>query len=290
MTEVQTDKLPSSFEEAHRLPGHSIEDFLGQIGDIETVVEGAGSWRDSAAEDRAWMKKDTLINHASKVENLTRQIMAHFPDRFKHEAYSIQDAWMQHNSRAFVRSRQIEKTTDPATSRIYLNPQYKDMLAIYAEILTKAEREGLRFKAKVFGFTNNTERIAEHFEQSKRIKVDPIVLYGYADSEDALLRIAAEAYEKHKESFEGRTLGGIPMKVADGFAIGSEPRGKSGDESLTSHREAVLGDLLGDLKRKNPRWREASMDMKKRVFAKSFRNLAESHNIDPDNIAFDLAT
>lgn len=283
--------LPETFNQAKRMTGHSIEDVVYAMQDItsDELSKSIGSWQRKTDHDIAFMQRDKLIKHFREVENFTSAYIKAFPEKLQHEAYYDQGGFMQHNSRAFVRSRFVEYTKDPVVSRIYLNPEYEDVLKIYNEIIVRSEMEHLRFKAKVFGSVRQKERMAEWLEDEKRVKLDPIVIYGYADSQDALLSITNEVYRRHQESFAGRRIGGIPMKLADGYAVGQEPTGLSGVKSLTSSREELLYGVLNDLEIANKNWDEVSQDVRKRAFAAAVRKRIKVHNLaaDPENIAFE---
>lgn len=155
----------------------------------------------------------------------------------------------------------------------------------------------MRFKSKVFDLTlrqrpaGRRNRAIGLWEKDEDIRIDPILIYTYADSREPLLQIVNDVYKKYASSFQGRRTGAAPIQVAPGYAVGSEPRGHSGQESLTSHRSAVLEGLLNYCNNKVPGWEGFSEEKKKSVFCKLFRANVDKgmkHNIDPENIAFDF--
>lgn len=115
-----------------------------------------------------------------------------------------------------------------------------------------------------------------------------MVFYPYDESKDALLKIASEVYESHRPAFEGAHTGAIPIEIAPGFAVGSEPKGYSGTKSLTSHRESVFTHACWNAS-KDPLWQTAPRDLRLKLLNTYMHEEAIKNNVDPANIAFDLS-
>lgn len=259
--------LPQSFDEARKMPGNSIEEVLGRLD------------------------TDTSVNNPDDVEFYKTGVRRHieelyaFSDKYRQRygggnqikermlAHACSLLWIQHNSLKFLQENGKNPNKYP-TVRIYLNPQLQYSLDIYKKIFAKATREGLRFQAKIMAPSGYTKHLvgkvvdycAELATGRLETRRDPIVFYGFEESKDKLLRIIEEVYFQHESAFEGRETGAIPLAIAPGFAVGENPVGLDGEESLTDHRQRVI--------------KAANYD------AKKFRMNAASWNINPDNIAF----
>ena len=182
--------------------------------------------------------------------------------------------WIQYNSLQFLREVGTNSDKYP-TARIYLNPRLQDGLKIYKEIFAEANRMKLRFQAKIIDPSAYRDDLVEKTAAHKReltnsghleSRRNPILFYGFEESKDELLRIIEKVYEKYQDSFAGRETETIPLPIAPGLAIGENPVGMDGKESLTSHRDGLI-----EMARRDPA---------------EFRRIARSHNINPDNIAF----
>ena len=249
------------------MPGNSIEEVLGRLD------------------------TDTSVNNPDDVEFYRTGVRQHieglyaFSDKYRQRygggnqikekmlADECSLLWIQHNSLEFLRENGKTLNKYP-TVRIYLNPQLQDSLDIYKKIFAKATRERLRFQAKIMAPSGYTKHLVDKTVDycaglaAGRLETrrDPIVFYGFEESKDKLLRIVEEVYFQYESAFEGRETGAIPLAIAPGFAVGENPVGLDGEESLTDHRQRVI--------------KEADYD------AKKFRMNAASWNINPDNIAF----
>lgn len=197
--------------------------------------------------------------------------------------------WQHVNSTGFIRSRNEGSKDDPS-ARIYLSPRYgMDMLAIFEEIFSQADREGLAFKAKVFAteidaLGDDRKHGQMGFWLTKRHRVDPMLFYPLEGSKDRLLEIALDVYNKHKNSFDGSRCGSVPAEILPGLAIGDEPSGVSGKESLTSHRKKFI-ETAQKLAGKHTE-ASASDERRKKTYLSALRFVADKMGIDPDNIAF----
>lgn len=195
----------------------------------------------------------------------------------------ITGQFVQYSSRGYERAR-LAGEQPQLERRIYLNPRIEDSVAIFDQIVGAAEEAGVVMKGKIF------DRLAEGVDKDARekaagefsMRADGIVLYAGKDA-DALLGLVEAVYKDHEESFRGRKTPKIPLKIADGVAIGDQP-----DEgSLTSHRAALLERAK---KETQHRLGVASGDKAEavKVFRSVYEQMAHAENVDPNNIAFNL--
>ena len=260
-------ELPQSFDEARRMSGNSIEEVLGRL-DTDTSVNNP---------DDVEFYKTGVRRHIEGLYAFSDEYRRRYGGGNQIKEKMLADEcsllWVQHNSLKFLQENGKNPNKYP-TVRIYLNPQLRDSLAIYKKIFAKATREGLRFQAKIMapsGYAKHlVDKAVDYYAglAAGRLETrrDPIVFYGFEESKDKLLRIVEEVYSQYERAFEGRETGAIPLAIAPGFAVGENPVGLDGEESLTDHRQRVI--------------KEADYD------ANKFRMNAASWNINPDNIAF----
>lgn len=294
-------KLPKTFAEARKLKGNSIEDYLRDIPKIEDpssffdpVVRKIYTSMDRAPEDKTFFIAQNVKDYEKELTDFADRMKKENPYEQRRPVNSDHIGWLQFDSKAFIEAREKRQSTGDVKSRIYLNPRFEDLMPIYKEIYAEAEAQGLVFKSKVFDpalrESKDIDAKAKKWENYDSVRIDPLVIYGYESSEDQLLQIVNGVYEKYQDSFRGRRIGAAPVRVAPGFAVGAEPTGFSGSESLTSHRGDVLGGVLS-LCKQRPEWSKLGPDAQKKLFAKIFRDNTDKgikHNIDPSNIAFDL--
>ena len=259
--------LPQSFDEARKMPGNSIEEVLGRL-DTDTSVNNP---------DDVEFYKTGVRRHIEELYAFSDKYRQRYGGGNQIKERMLADEcsllWIQHNSLKFLREDGKNPNKYP-TVRIYLNPQLQYSLDIYKKIFAKATRERLRFQAKIMAPSGYTKHLvgkvvdycAELATGRLETRRDPIVFYGFEESKDKLLRIIEEVYFQYESAFEGRETGAIPLAIAPGFAVGENPVGLDGEESLTDHRQRVI--------------KAANYD------AKKFRMNAASWNINPDNIAF----
>lgn len=259
--------LPQSFDEARKMPGNSIEEVLGRL-DTDTSVNNP---------DDVEFYKTGVRRHIEELYAFSDKYRQRYGGGSQIKERMLADEcsllWIQHNSLKFLREDGKNPNKYP-TVRIYLNPQLQYSLDIYKKIFAKATRERLRFQAKIMAPSGYTKHLvgkvvdycAELATGRLETRRDPIVFYGFEESKDKLLRIIEEVYFQYESAFEGRETGAIPLAIAPGFAVGENPVGLDGEESLTDHRQRVI--------------KAANYD------AKKFRMNAASWNINPDNIAF----
>ena len=291
--------LPHTSEEARQMTGHSIEDVVGCMHDVDDdgILSAFDAFGELSDKDKEFYDDKCLGSHQESVDKITLAFMKRFPEKYRREAedytygaYHKQEMFLQHDSPAFLRAKLIEGKTDKPSVRMYLNPELTDATAIYAEFLNKALEQKLRFKSKIIR-ANAKDNYSLHYKPEyldKGVgKLDPIVIYGYEESKDDLLKIVEEIRQAHASSFEGRKIGGSPLEIAEGVGIGDEVS-DSGESSLTSSRVGVAKNVLKELRDKNPNWSQASPEARKRAFAGSLRKRYESLGYNPDNIAFNI--
>lgn len=294
-TVEQPHDLPVTFEDARtRSKGLSIEQIAGHRPDFKRAGK-----RELHPDEKSFFSDGGLLEYERELNDFIAKLERENPHPETRKVRGELQAnpydpkgWRHMNSKEFIRSRKEGSTDDPS-SRIYLSPRYgMDMIAIYKEVFERAEQEGLRFKSKVFATEINTaksedvkQRALQYWADSSH-QVDPILFYPFEESKDALLQIVADVYDKHQDAFRGARTGAIPAKIAPGFAVGDEPHGVSGKESLTTHREKFI-NRAEELARNHPQWEQASREQKKRIHLAYLRRVADKMNIDPDNIAFD---
>lgn len=295
----------ATFEAAHQLPGNSIDDILAAIdadgidldglegGDPFDKYEHKRFRRKISNEEVDFFRMKApknLADYDAELIKFSNKLVRENPYPDKRKVTTNHIGWLQHSSKAFIKNRVENKSHDHPTARIYLTPKFgMEMIQIYEEVFTKAEQAGLKFKAKVYDPTirGKAERIEKfkNFFNVEYQRTDPMVFYPFEESKDALLQIVNEVYDMHADAFEGTHTGAIPVEIAPGFAVGSEPKGLTGKESLTSHRR-ILGGAF-NMARRHPQWSTASRATKLTICRAYLQKVAEVNTIDPNNIAFD---
>ena len=151
--------------------------------------------------------------------------------------------------------------------------------------MKKVDAQGLACRSKILDARNG----GKSWVASER--GDAIVLYGGDDNADALLAIVESIYEANRDAFVGQDVARMPIRIADGVAVGSEPKGLSGIESLTSHRAKVIDMTIKTLHEKAQAQNiDLNTDLPRRNknFRKLLREAFKLNNVNPDNWAFDL--
>lgn len=146
-----------------------------------------------------------------------------------------------------------------ADTRFYLNPRMSDAVDILEQILSEANRRGLSAGGKINH--ENPRVYARAYRRNKPkyesgqmdvrkldIRTDNVVLY-CTDSKDRdeFLDIVRKVYAANASSFTERSCPKAPFRVADGFAVGEEPRG---GESLNDVVADALCDAMLEVDRK----------------------------------------
>lgn len=290
-------QLPGTFEEARQQGGHSVEDVVRGMQDVdaESVEAAFGSIGELTDSDKAFYENDFLGKHLKSVAKITDRFLQFFPEKYRREAgdageygaYHLQPLFLQHDSPAYLKAKLAEGKEDKPLVRLYLNPELADATSVYADFLNKALKSDLRFKSKIIRPVDMPMYKAYKSEYlDKGVgKLDPIVIYGYGESKDELLKIVEEIHQSRSESFRDRKIGGSPLEIAEGVGVGEEVS-DSGESSLTSSRESAATAVLKELKDKNPNWGAVSPEARKRAFASSLRKRYGSLGYNPNNIAF----
>jgi hypothetical protein len=290
-------QLPKTFEEARQQGGHFVEDVVRGMQDVDAKsVEAAfGSIGELTDSDKAFYENDFLGKHLKSVAKITDRFLQFFPEKYRREAgdageygaYHLQPLFLQHDSPAYLKAKLAEGKEDKPLVRLYLNPELADATSVYADFLNKALKSDLRFKSKIIRPVDMPMYKAYKSEYlDKGVgKLDPIVIYGYEESKDELLKIVEEIHQSRPESFRDRKIGGSPLEIAEGVGVGEEVS-DSGESSLTSSRESAATAVLKELKDKNSNWDTVSPEARKRAFASSLRKRYGSLGYNPNNIAF----
>lgn len=169
--------------------------------------------------------------------------------------------------------------------RIYLNPKRTEAVRIYEELIHQVDVQRLACRSKILD--------ARYGGKSSLTneRGDAIVLYGGNDNADALLAIVESIYEANRDAFVGQDVAHMPLRIADGVAVGSEPKGLSGIESLTSHRAKIIDMTVNALHQKAQAQNidlDADPARRNKNFRKLLREAFKANNVNPDNWAFDL--
>lgn len=297
-TTEQDIQLPRSFQEAEQLKGHSIENFVKTI-DFDASTDGV--WEAlhrnytvklSDNETAFLSNGDNIVRHEKQLLDFAHELIKNNPYQSERRVQLQQAGWLQLDSRDLINSRIEDKSTDPVVARLYLNPELGSVMPIYRELFKRAEARGLRFKSKVLDYeirnrpAEEQPRRIDLFSRQTTKRSDPIVFYAFEDSKDELFEIANDVYREYSSEFKGQATTAFPLEIAEGYAVGAEPEGLSGTESLSSHRVDVINRLirrLSDL----PKWSKLTNEQKQRAVAVNFRRLiADKQHINADNIAF----
>jgi hypothetical protein len=296
-TEKDT-QLPRSFQEAEQLRGHSIEDFVKTI-DFDASTDGV--WEalhrnytvNLSDNETAFLSdRDNIVRHEKQLLDFARELIKSNPHQSERRVQLQQAGWLQLDSRDLIKSRIEDKSTDPVVARLYLNPELGSVMPIYRELFKRAEARGLRFKSKVLDYeirnrpAEKQDQLLDYHSKETKKRSDPIVFYAFEDSKDELFEIVNDVYREYPSKFKGQATAAFPLEIAEGYAVGAEPEGLSGTESLSSHRVDVINRLikrLSDL----PKWSKLTNEQKQRAVAVNFRRLiADKQHINADNIAF----
>lgn len=169
--------------------------------------------------------------------------------------------------------------------RIYLNPKRTEAVRIYEKLLTQIDELGIACRSKIL----DARRGGKDWLVDER--GDTIVLYGGDDSADALLAIVESIHGADRDAFAGQDVARMPIRIADGVAVGSEPKGFSGRESLTSHRAEII-DMTANALHEKAHAQNIDLDAdparRNKNFRKLIREAFKVNNVNPDNWAFDL--
>ncbi len=185
----------------------------------------------------------------------------------------------------YTDSRVVEKQEghdEPLGKRIYLNPNIEAAPYIFEQLLQTANEGGLSLQLKLF--QRSAEALMASRDSSKdSMRGDGIVMYVGEDEADEALAMVLALAEDIPDAFVGRATSKVPMKVADGIAVGDEPLAKG--QSLTSHRS----DLFWHAEQMTKKLGVVTPEKRREVFRRNIAKLAELNQIDPHNIAFNKA-
>jgi hypothetical protein len=199
------------------------------------------------------------------------------------------------SSPELMNERMQKGNKPPLTRRIYLNPKNEDSVAIFREIIDGAKEQGLVMKGKVFDRASDairSTRVALNGE-SFTVRADGIVLYAGEDS-NRLMALVQDVYNRREPSFKGRGNSLVPYRLADGLAIGDEPVGSGGEESLTTSRFGAVNDAMAATRQElgiqtGEKLQPQQETQAQAVFERHFDRIAREKNIDPNNLAFNLS-
>lgn len=180
------------------------------------------------------------------------------------------------------------------TKRIYLNPSAEDSVKLFTVIMTTANEAGMKVHGKMLDRSleaaGETRRAARGDAISHR--ADGIVMYVSDAEADALLSMVEAISKDTPDTFKGRSAAKIPIKIAEGIAVGSEPVTEKGTtESLTSHREKLLHETKEETKKQLGVGQHEKIPPQltaqaRKVFRDRFRQVAAKHGVNADNFAF----
>lgn len=180
------------------------------------------------------------------------------------------------------------------TRRIYLNPKVESSVEIFQAVVESAEAAGITMKGKVFDRTLEAINRLATSESERTMRGDGIVLYAGEDA-DALLGLVEAVYKDNPAAFEGRRVSRIPMRIAEGVAIGDEPVTKPGEEaeSLTSQRATILEVASATTKQRLGLSPSANIPAGQEqqalaTYRQVYGELALQAGVNPENIAFNL--
>jgi len=231
----------------------------------------------------------------------SRGVASHNGDKAYVNIYEQQGTFTHFHSEAFMDVVANGGKVD-MDSRFYLNPRLADSVGILERIMDEANRQGLVVSGKING---NQLRIYPEFYRKQKdqydsgerdirvvnIRTDNIVMYSTAEQRDKFLSIIKQTYADNKASFVGRACPAAPLRIADGFAIGEEPKGHGEKESLTGLIAKVLHDAMVDADKRtwlrtNGEVGDISDEDWLREVRRSWSRIASARGINQTNIAF----
>ena len=181
------------------------------------------------------------------------------------------------------------------SKRIYLNPKIESSISIFKTVVDAAEAAGITMKGKVFDRTLEAVTRHEDNPAERTARGDGIVLYAGEDA-DTLLGLVEAIYKDNPLAFQGRKTSRIPLKVAEGVAVGDEPTKLSSDdetESLTTSRAGAI-EIASALARQalglqaSEKIKPGQEAQALAAFRAAFQQTAIQAGIDPENLAFNL--
>lgn len=186
--------------------------------------------------------------------------------------------------------REVQEGTYPELKkRIYLNPKTSDSIEIFTELMKTINGKGLSAKGKVLDRSYELMR-QMNFGEPEPIRADTIVLYLKDTDADNILETVLNKYIENPESFRDRSTPKIPTGIAPGIAVGDEPTVEG--SSLTSHRADVIETVAKKTKEKlgmGETFDQSKRESALSEFRQTFKEEAVANNVDPNNMAFNLA-
>ncbi|QQS65270.1 hypothetical protein IPO96_01820 [Candidatus Saccharibacteria bacterium] len=190
---------------------------------------------------------------------------------------------------AYSDGRVQEKMAGTSTildKRIYLNPDMEATPRLFEQLLQAANQAGIPIQLKMV--QRATEALNAHLKAAKGDEVglrgDGIVVYTDGEHADDTLAMVLALAQDNSDAFRGRPHSRTPQNVAEGIGIADEPIQEPGI-SLTSHRTEVLKSVAGQVAASGKKGDEAHA-----MFRHLWQNTAVANGIDPNNLAFNIAT
>jgi hypothetical protein len=176
--------------------------------------------------------------------------------------------------------------------RIYLNPQSKEAVEVFDKIISAAEQANIPMIGKIMD--RSSEAIAMHnlADDSKVNRGDGIVLVTNEGNSNELLSLVEAIYQDNPNAFANRAVSKVPYRIADGIAIGVEPKQPGEALSLTDRALRILDEARQSTRDQlnlqlqydtiPPGQESLAIDLFRDAFEKSSQN----YGANPNNIAF----
>jgi len=194
----------------------------------------------------------------------------------------IATRWFAWESATFNEQRISGTAPHDMDVRIYLNPQIKDHVRIFREVIDEVEQvDGMIVRGKI------ADHSSDRKGTDKQVRADGIILYTTSQDADKLLEIVRRVWQRNQTTFVGRKTPRVTTEIADGVSLGDESR-VSG-ESLISERANMINEVGRTAWSK---LREMGVDEKdpraKQIFLKVLGKVATKNGVNPSNLAFYL--
>lgn len=166
--------------------------------------------------------------------------------------------------------------------RIYLNPDIEATPHVFEQVLKRANEEGLEIQFKMAQQAPDAATLHAQRRQNPArrggMRGDGIVIYASREQADEVLAMALDIAKENSEAFVGRGISRIPVRVADGVAVGDEPHQR---ESLASSRANLLEEVAREVLDAKKQGVEA-----RALFRKLYHIKAAQQGFSTRNIAF----
>lgn len=176
------------------------------------------------------------------------------------------------------------------SKRIYLNPKTINAVQIFTKLMHSLNEAGIFAQGKVLD--RSYELAGQMLASSaKPIRADAIVLVVDESEADRVLEMTLSLYTENPDVFTGRPTPKIPTRIAEGIAVGDEPRAEG--KSLTAHRAEVIQEAIMETKANLglESWEKIPKDEVKAAmdtFQAVFLEVTKKHKVDQNNLAFNL--